>query len=140
MTKTELSNVLEDDYKDHFVKVMDTKSNAVFYGIFKNVDSEYLTLLPYMSFEVSENGESYPKLISEGKPMRVRRDRVSAIHPISEDEISRIISNNKKHADIMVDRVRLEELATKIDLVQKEEAYKKLTRKDENDRNKTREN
>lgn len=136
MTKTELSNLLENDYKGHLVKVIDTKGNVVFYGTFKNADSEYLTLFPYLSFEVSENGESYPKLIGEGRPMRVRRDCATAIHPISGDEFPRIISSHKKHADIVADRVRLEELATKIDLAQKEEAYKKLQRKDkdENDR------
>ena len=115
-----------EGYKGDLVKAMETKSNTTSYGVLLEIDAEYLSLLPYIGFQSSQNGQTYPRWIAEGNPMKLLRSEISSFHPIDPMELPILISNYNRISDINADRIRLEEVATKIDLFEKEKRYKKL--------------
>ena len=113
------------EYKDNLVKAINTRDNTAFYGVLKEIDDKDITLFPYLRSRCQQNGQWYWSWAKEGKPIKITRDSISAIHETDKDEIDLIISSDKRIVNLNAMKSRLEEISTEMNLKEVEKVYQK---------------
>lgn len=112
-------------YKSGFVRITNKYDYTSFYGFLKDVNEGFITVFPYLTFRIQEDGEAHPILVEEGKPFRIRTDSAFIISPSSKEEINNLISSHERSTSISEKKKRLEEITVELQLIDMEKTYKK---------------